>query len=230
MKQRCSALITSGTSTRGSLDGLISQLEEAAAEEKVLEDIFEEEETTKSKYFNKIVGVLNVMNDNLDWEHSKEFRGMMKTVCTFESKYLSKKRLLNFWINVRKVVKKFFREQTSRDWTNMDTFRISVQELSDLRKSVYDLAERRLLQNTRLDECKFARIDPINYILLLRCVRSISLRRKNFLAVLCAILVIILLAVSLLIAVACSNVKICIEWINDDSGDKETSNYSATSI
>ena len=169
------------------------------------------------------------MNDYLDWEHSKEFRGMMKTVCTFESKFSSKSRLLNFWINVGKIVKKFFREQTSRDWTNMDTFRISVQEFSDLRKSIYDLAEKRLLQNTRLDECKFARFDPINYILLLRCVRSIFLRRKNFLAVLCAIIVIILLAVLLLIAVAGSNLKSCIEWIGD-SGDKETSHYSATSV
>ena len=93
--------------------GLISQLEKAAPEKKVLEHIFEEEETN-SENFNQIFGVLDIMNDNLDRKQSEKFRGMMKTVCTFESKYLSKYRLLNFWKNVEKVVKKFFRQQTSR--------------------------------------------------------------------------------------------------------------------
>ena len=211
------------------LHGLISQLEKAAPEEKVLEDIFEEEETTNSKNFNQIVDVLNVMNDNLGWEHCKEFRGMMKKVCTFESKFSSKSRLLNFWINVGKIVKKFFREQTARDWKNMDTFRISVEEFNDLRKSIYDLAYKNLVQATCLDECSTARCDPINYILLSRCLRPISMRQKRSLAVLCAIIVIIVPIAIAVITVGWSNVKNFIEWI-EDSYNQKPSNSSATSI
>ena len=208
--------------------GLISQLEKAAPEKKVLEDIFEEEETN-SENFNQIFGVLDIMNDNLDRKQSEKFRGMMKTVCTFESQYLSKYRLLNFWKNVEKVVKKFFRQQTSRDWKNMDTFRISVQEFNDLRKSIYDLAYKNLVQATCLDECSTARCDPINYILLSRCVRPISMQQKRSLAVLCAVIVIVVPIAIAVITVGWSNVKNFIEWI-EDSYNQKPSNSSATSI
>ena len=194
----------------GNLDGLTNQLENAAAEENALEEIFTMEDT--STHVNHFIELLQQINRPLGWENAKDLCRLMEKVSGFENKYKAKKRLLKFWFNVEDVVRKFFRKQTAGNWKNMEHFRISIEKFNGLRKSISDLANENLLQETCLDVCNIARCEPCNYILLLTCLRRIVWHRKRPLDFIFAFIVIVVLIAILVITQGWSNVKNSIEW------------------
>ena len=197
------------------LNELIERLNKASARKKVLNNLFAEEETTKSALFNHLDEVFNRFDGdgNILADGSAEFRNKMKDTCDWENSYQAKYRLLNFWTNTESVVKKFFREK-AKNWKYMEKFCISIEEFNDLRKLICDLADENLEQDTCFDECNTARCDPINYILHLRCLRPISLRQKNFPTIIVALIVILLVITAFVITITCSNVKNCIDWMS----------------
>ena len=198
------------------LHELIERLTKASAEKKVLNKMFAEEEIAESKPFNQLDKVFNCFNGdgNILADGSAEFRNKMKDTCDWENSYKAKHRLLHFWTNAERVVKKFFREKTARNWKRMEKFRLSIEEFKHLQKLICDLACRNLEQDTCMDDCNIARCDPINYILHSRCVRPISLRRKSCLTIIVAFIVILSVFTAFVITVTCSNVKNCINWMS----------------
>ena len=159
---------------------LIKILDKASSERHVLKNIFAAE-TAESTPFNQIDEIFNDFDgdDTILADGSAEFRNKMRDTCDWDDSYKAKHRLLNFWTNTERVVKKFFGDKTARNWKDMEHFCISIEEFNDLRKSICDLAGENLEQDTCLDDFNIARYNPINYILHLRCLRRISFRRKN---------------------------------------------------
>ena len=194
---------------------LIKRLNKASAEKKVLSNIFAERETAESTPFNQLDKILNGFDGdgNILADGSAELRNKMKDTCDWENSYKAKYRLLNFWTNTERVVKKFFRKK-AKNWKHMEKFRISIKEFKYLQKSIFDLACRNLDQHTCMDDCNIARCDPINYILQSRCVRPISLRRNRCLTIIVAFIVILFVFTVFVIMVTCSNVKNCIQWMS----------------
>ena len=197
------------------LNELIERLNKASAKKNVLNNLFAEEETTESALFHHLDEVFNRFDGdgNILADGSAEFRNKMKETCDWENSYQAKYRLLNFWTNAERVVKKFFREK-AKNWKYMENFRISIEEFNDLQKSIYDLVDENLEQDTCLDDCNNARCDPVNYILHLRCVRRISFRRKSCPTIIVALIVILLVITAVMITVLCSNVETCIDWMS----------------
>ena len=187
------------------LHDVIKRLNKASAEKMILNHIFDEEETGESTSFNHLDRVLNGFDGdgNILADGSTELRKKMKDICYWDNSFKARNRLLNFWKNVERVVKKFFRNKTARNWEHMEYFRISIEEFNDLRKSICDLANENLDQDNCLDDCNTARCDPINYILLLRCLRPISLRPKSCLTIIVAFTVIQFVITAFVISLTC---------------------------
>ena len=191
------------------LEELIEQLTTVSAEKQNIQEIFIRDGKTASENFDNVLSILEQSQGINLWNKTEELEQILNDFTQKNNSYVARHALLAYWQEVRKIIMELFRQQTAKNWKIQQVFRVSQQDVVDLREKIFTLAQKRLKKQTCVDDCLQATVSPVSYILLLSPFKRISLRRhkKIWIAITCFIIF------SIVITFVFSNLKNFGDWV-----------------
>ena len=174
-------------------DKLSKEIERSYPDKQLLLDLFSENENFSL--------IMEIMCDGEAANKDKQFLiNSIKKICDLEDKYEAKALLRNYWIRIKEKIEEFIKSQLPKGTSiqNYWNFKMSVFDYESLQKSMFDMVEEELLNQSCASEFNFTKCNPWSYICQKPSIRhSRFVRSKHFRKWAQPITVIFVIAISL---------------------------------
>ena len=156
---------------------LADKIGETQTDTKFLQMYFSEEEPYHSKYFNKVV---KVMNRDVVWNEAAQFRADILRVCQLKDEIEAKFLLQSYWLDVKKMIEDFIKSHTCRKIEGLQKFTMSVEDFRKLQIAMFDKVQDDLLKNSACDEFNYGKCNATKAISQIPSLRNLCCMKSKF--------------------------------------------------